>query len=246
MEDEKDLIERFFDGALNEQEQQAFQQKLQNDPNFAKAFAVEQDLLEGIESLGNDKLRQELQQIHREEAPALSRATVRPLGGRRWWLTAAALLLGGALAWWLWPQTAPDTQQLYAQYAQHDFSFVQKSGGRGIEKKLLSSAEKSLRKGNYQGGLNSLNQYLELQIHDQEAALAKGIALLEIGDDYPAARAIFKNLVDSKSLLANDGRWYLALLDLKLHNLDACQQHLRSIPKNSARYAKAQELLQQL
>lgn len=247
MEDEKDLIERFFDKELNQQEQQAFRQKLQEDPSFAQAFALEQDLLDGIESLGNDKLRKELQQIHREEAPALTQAKLRPLPQKRpWWLAAAVLLIGLALAWWLWPGATVDTQGLYAQYAQHDFSFVQKSGGTRIETKLLSSAESKLKTGKYQAALNSLNQYLSIQSNDQEAALAKGIALLELGNDYPAARAIFQDLIDSKSLLANDGRWYLALLDLKLENLPAAQAALRSIPTNSARHPKAQELLQQL
>lgn len=239
-----ELIDKYFEKSLNEEEAKIFQKRLVEDAAFAKAFQVEKDVMEGLEAMGNQQLRTDLQNIYQEEIVKDKKiktvtppTKTRPIGQRRWWLMAATLAGLALLSWLLWPK-ALDTDQLYAQYAQHDFNFVEK----GDSDQLLFQAEQALKNESYVTALPLLDQYLTSHPEAYAVQLAKGVAHLE-SNDFATANQQFKQIGKVNSLYKIESDWYLALVHLKEGNLVACAQQLAQIPEHSARYQGAVELL---
>jgi tetratricopeptide (TPR) repeat protein len=235
------LIERYFDGELDEQELAVFKQKLETDPAFAEAFRLEQTLLDGLEAFGNQQLKSRLEQIHREEATNLKPAGTVPLHPRRWWLAAAVLLGLGILAKLLFEQRQPTPTQLYAMYAVHDFDFAEKGSGDD----LLIQAERLLKEKKYTEALPVLETYLGSHSDNAQVLLAKGIALLESGNTAEAVE-IFGKIKNGSPLYQNEAIWYLALSSLKTGNQEQAELILSSISPESARAKDANLLLKAL
>ncbi len=243
-----ELIEKYFEQQLTEEEQKTFDQRLANDEDFAHAFQVEKDVMEGLETLGNQQLRTDLKTIYQEEivqskekATTSNSATIKPISGnRRWWMIAAATIAGLALFSWLfWPQ--PSSQELYAEYANHQFDFVEK----GSNDELAFQIEEALKNKSYAQAIPLLDNYLKTQPNAYSFLLAKGIAHMET-DNHEKAILIFKQLTRVNELYKVEGTWYQALTHLKGGNTTLSRQQLTNIPNSSSRYAKAQELLGRL
>ncbi|HFA52133.1 MAG TPA: tetratricopeptide repeat protein [Bacteroidetes bacterium] len=236
------LIERYFEGSLNEDELADFQKKLADEPDFASAFQLEKELMDGIENFGNQRLRKELDLIHQEEknnAAQLSETGKRvPLIPRRYWLAAAVLLGIGVLASLIFDARHPTPQQLYAMYAVHDFDFTEKSGGGD----LLSQAEALLKNKKYSAAIPILEKYIKSNPEDGPAKLAEGIAFLETGE-YERAFAIFKEIGEVNSFLKNEAVWYTGLAYLKMGDAEKAKAAFSELNKGSKRYGEAVELM---
>ena len=149
------------------------------------------------------------------------------------------MALLGLLAWQFWPKTSP--QQLYAEYAQHEFNFVEK----GSNDQTLFQAETALKAKKYTAAIPLLDEYLKQQSDAYDVVLAKGIAHLEM-NDHEKAILTFKRLQNVNALYKIEGTWYLAMAHLKGGNLSACRTQLQNIPSDSSRYSLAQDLLSRL
>ncbi len=235
------LIERYFEGDLDEAELTQLAQKRESDPAFKEAFLLEQDLIAGIETAGNQKLRTRLEAIH-SEVVRKDEATIRPLPNRRrWvWLAAAAFIGAVVLGKVLWDGKAKSPAELYAQYAVHDFDFTEKGGGDAE----LAKAEGLLKEKKYSEALPLLEAYLSGNPSERRVLLAKGVALMETGD-LPAALEVFDQL-SNNPIMAPDILWYKALVLLKENDLAACHSLLKTIPQGSQRYRDAQTLAAEL
>ncbi|MEM8910009.1 MAG: tetratricopeptide repeat protein [Bacteroidota bacterium] len=240
---DRTLIDKYFDETLSAAEKKDFQHRLHHDEAFAKAFQIEKDLMEGIEALGNQHLREDLVNIYEEEVvqARAQKATSSPARSlnRRWWLVAASLAILAALLWWLWPQNGPE--EWYRQYAQHDFNFTQK----GEASILLSEIENQLHAQAYAAALPQIDTYLQQYPDQLQVVLAKGIAYLEL-KNYDQALSIFAQIRELDTLFKVEGIWYLALTHLRLGNLAESQTLLQQIPETSARSASAKALLQHI
>ena len=124
MEDRHKKIEQHFAGELSEKERQALEKQLAEDPELAQAFQLEKDLMAGIEAVGNDKLREQLGQIHQEEIEHKQPPKVRSLRRYNLWAIAAILVVGLlGLVWWLMAPPRLTAEGLYAEYAEYSFDF---------------------------------------------------------------------------------------------------------------------------
>ncbi len=227
------LIERYFEGDLDEQELALVTQKLQADPNFAEAFQLEQDLLAGIEQAGHLGLRKRLDAIHQETVK--QETPVRQMkSSRRWiWLAAAAFIGAVILGKLYFDGQAKTPQQLYAKYAVHDFDFTEK-GGSETE---LAKAEQLLKEKKYAEALPVLEGYLRLHPDERQVLVAEGVSLMETG---PLSDAF--DIFDSMSnnpIMAPDMAWYKALILLKENKLDECLAMLNSVHQGAAKYKNA-------
>ena len=236
------LIERYFEGGMDKDELAGFQQKLETDNEFAAAFELEKDLMDGIENFGNQKLRQELDIIHQEEK---KNSADRPETGkrvflipRRYWLAAAVLLGIGILATLIFDARQPTPQQLYAMYAVHDFDFTEKGSGSG----LLSQAEGLLKNKKYGAAIPILEEYIKSKPEDGQVKLAMGIAYLETGG-CERAFAIFKEIGAINPFLKTEGAWYTGLGYLKMGDLEGAKAAFLELREGTKRYGEAGELM---
>ncbi len=255
------LIERYFENDLSSDELAAFQKRLSNDPDFAKAFQLERELMEGIEAFGNEQLRKQLEMIHSEETgevettdeeedeppsfvspfdPELVGGKMVKMVGRKWWLAAAVLILGLVARVLFW-ESNPTPQQLYAIYAVHEFNFTE----MGTSEELLSNAEGLLKAEKYEESLPVLDTYLEANQNDKEVMKAKGIALLETGK-YEEALDIFREVGQASPIFENEANWYIALTYLKQGKIKNCKKALSAISATSPKHKDANKLLEYL
>jgi CHAT domain-containing protein len=93
MNDQQDDIDRYLNGAMDEQEKRSFLLLLDQDPALRQEFAKQEKLAELI---GLAAMQEELQSIHTEMEAGSHGVTVHSPVKRipgRWWLAAAAILL---------------------------------------------------------------------------------------------------------------------------------------------------------
>lgn len=239
MKDHHKKIEQYFANELSEQDRQELEQQLSSDTELAQAFQLEQDLMAGIEAVGNDKLREQLGQIHREEIENRQPSKVRSLRRSYLWAVAAVLVIGLlGLVWWLMAPSAISAAGLYAEYAEYSFDFTE----MGTAEDDLFQAERLLNQGEYKEALPFLEKYLAQKPEDNRAVLALGVAKLESEADATGAIQLFRQVETKGGILQNEAQWHMGLAYLKQGNLEESQKVLAQIPANSARYTQAVSL----
>lgn len=238
MEEKQALVEQYFANELTLEERVAFEKQLEEDPELARLFHLELDILTGIDAYGDGRLRARLKEIHYEVVTKPARAKkMRAL--RRFYALAAALLLGLiALAWWVFGPKPVTPERLYAEYAVYSFAFTEKGEGE----RLLYQAEAYWDKKDYANALPLLEQYLLSNKEASGIKLAAGVAKVELGQDYAGAFNLFHDVESKGGLLANEAEWHMALAYLKQEQLDQCLNALSKIPASSSRYGQAKSL----
>ncbi len=241
MEKNFTLIDKYFQNKLNDDEQNAFQQKLDSDQEFAEEFAFQKSMhiyFEGAKNKANltqklDKLGQEFfkEETKPKSAKIINRKFI-------WTIISAAAI--GLLLILSNPFASPD---LYQNFAHHqNLALIVKSDNSDWAKK----AEHDFNTQNYTQAIIDLNAYLKENPNQQRALLALGISHLET-NHIKAATRVFTQIRNGNSTLKNYGTWYLALTSVKNKDFEKAKQLLKEIPSSDASlYAKAQELLKEL
>lgn len=228
------LIEKYLEGELDGQALTDFHERMEKDAEFAEAVGMEKDILGGIELLGNEALKKQLEKIGEEE---MGGAKVIDINNRRRkFLWAAAAVLGLALvAKFAIDTSPPSPEKLYAEYAVHEFDFLEK----GDDQKILGEAIRKMEDGNFKDALPIMKSLSEEKPKEQVYLLALGICYLET-NDLTEALNIFDNI--NSPLFEWEVIWYKALLNLKLKNYEQSVQLLTNIPSDSSRKKDADNL----
>jgi tetratricopeptide (TPR) repeat protein len=241
--DEKDYIElnKYLAGELSEMEYNAFAERIKNEPELQKEVAWQQETSaflqrkEGVENLKNTFSNIE-NDFFKEEKPKTKVVNM----ARRKWLGLVGVAAAAALLFFIFnPFNSPD---LYRQYSNPTaISLVDKSDVINNARE----AEMAFNAGDYKKAYAFLSSYLSKNREDMQAYLAKGIAATEIGN-YKEAEQILQNISNGKTLLKQEGTWYLALMYLKKGEIEKAKLQLQKIPAANNRYEKAKSLLQDL
>ena len=232
------LIDQYLSGELSAEERQAFERRLGEDAELARALTLRRGMDQFLARReARPALQRQLQELGVEYF-GKEEARVAPIGRRRLWsLAAAVAVLVVAVFVWRWVSSP----SLYEEYAQHPpLALVEKSAA-GPD---LSATEQAFNKGDYSTALTGLEQYLDRQPQDTLALLYKGICAMELGQTVEA-QAIFSSLQNSPSW-QEYGDWYLALSHLKQQRDDEAKAALQRIPEASPYHPQAQELLSRL
>ena len=235
------LLDAYFNGLLAEKEAELVRRRAAEEPAFAAAFQLRQEMeqwlqqepgrqavLETLTAVGKNSFRETVQ----------TPLKVVSLNWRRALLIAASFALVLVATWYLGSSQQPD----YEQYAQHTpISFTE----RGNNEALQSAAETDFSQEQYARALLSLDALLLQNPDNLIAALYKGICLIEL-DRATEARQVLQPLADGASALRGDAQWYTALSYLKEKNTVQCKASLQQIGAGTDHYEKAQELLKAL
>ena len=235
--------EEYLNGTLEQKEKTALETELQNDDALREQLAFYQEVRTAIQDEQLAAFKQNLQQAQQQyQAPPA--ATVRPLRTRRMWYTVAAVVAGLALLVWLLMRQSGlesmTSDQLYAQYAQHDIELQEMSSDVA-----LGTIQSLLDHQQYGEALPLIETYLAANPEAADLKLAQAIALLETGKITQALQSL-TTLENDHPIYANEARWYRALTYLKMENIIETKASLLSIPDSSSRYKDAQELLKKL
>jgi len=215
-----DQFEEYLNGTLKDVELKDFEQQLKSDNNFKKELNLYQEI----------KKAQQNNELTDFEAKLKSTEL--------WRLTAAAVFIGFLMIAGLkYFQSPPTTDQLYARFAKHEFSFQEMSSNT-----TLGEIQILLDKQQYSNALPLINAYVVQNTNAADVKLARAITLLET-QKYGNALTAFKSLRNQHPLYQNESLWYQALTYLKQNQVSNSLNFLHQISNDSSRYVEAQELI---
>jgi thioredoxin-like negative regulator of GroEL len=130
----------------------------------------------------------------------------------------------------------------YANYAKHEPMQVSVRGGSN---ESLNRVQEAFNAQNYELANTHLSRLAEYYRDNAEIQLYYAITFIET-DQYDMAKMVLTRIANGESLFKYKAHWYLALNALKQNDKESCSSYLKNIPKESALYQNAQDLLEEL
>jgi len=240
------LIEDYLDGELQGDALQAFEQRLNTEPELSKEMQLFREVNTHLKAAHKAYKKKEWKAILDESKQPVQK---KPAGNRRIIYlisaaAAAALLFFGIFT--LFPG-ASSSNELAQQYWEDSSSFLATSIERGstdTDSQRLADAFVQYKSSNYE---NSLQMLSTLDNANDEAGLLQAACFFQL-DNTPKAIEILLPLVNNPQSMAKDeAQWYLALAYLKDQQPVAAQKLLNDIIARKAwNWKKAQSLSDQL
>ncbi len=238
------LIEKYVEGSLKGEELESFEKRMKEDSSIANEVQLYKELKEGLGDPTFNKLEQVTSKLgndyFKSDTPSKNKNKSLHLN-RRAWIAAAVLIGLVAGLWYFFNPNTISGEQLYTQYAKHDFSFTQLNNPT-----LLNQIEASLKAEKFNASLDLIEDYLNQYPNDPDILIAKGVCLLEIGKEYDKALDIFASIKEVNPIYTNEGLWYEALTYLKTDDIIKAIDRLEKIPPPSDRYSNAQAIIAKL
>ncbi len=230
----EDLIIKYFEGTLSQQEKDVFNEKLEKDDAFRADFEFQQSVQSAIRNKERTALKETISGFEK------------PKTKNTWWRYAAAavlaMVLGGGIYAFINSTKAPD--ELYLTYYQTYPNVVAPNVRGENEQNLKNKAFKAYDSGDYAEALLLFNQINGVEYAD----FYKGISMLELGQTTQTI-AHFKNLKFSESPYPFETyrKWYLALAYLQKNQIKEAKILLKQLSETvNPQRQKAAELLEDL
>lgn len=234
--DKDELIERFFENQLSDEEQKIFQNYLDTDPVFAEEFAFQKNVKQAIVLNERVELKKKLQSF---ESPKSSRKWI-----SKWSVAASIVVVVGAGFWFM--NQSPNGAELYDEYYQSYPNVVAPTVRGESKTDLKSQAFYEYDSGNYQKAYDLFSQ-LYATDKDDYALFYSSLSLIELNKPQEAIA-----LMDEFDLNKNNGftpyiKWYKALSYVKIDQKEKAIELLQSLVENQNPLQKqAQNLLKEL
>lgn len=236
-----DLIERYFDQQLTEDEKAKLTERLTTDPELKILFDQEKLLINTIRYQAASQDLQFLKSLERTlENPVVTQDTT------RWYYAAAAIGALAIAAFVLIPWSKPSPQDLYAEYFvpyPNVFEPARRSRGTGTDERTLAFQAYDL--GNYEEASRRFSRLPDTE-KDPGMLLLLGNAQLMIGKS-EEAKATFQQLISEYDELDIQGKWFLSLCYLRTGEMEEAKRLLDELGSMEVSYAgKAKELLKEV
>lgn len=242
-----EIIDQYLAGELTGEELAVFEKQMQANPALAGEVELYKRLGEDIKQVTQpDKTEEEL----RQHLDLLSKEYIRPKARivkmkKIWWLgaavAAAAIVL---LIVQPFAREQFNNEKLFAYYSAKtdELSPVQRGGSDDAE--LIKVAELYNNK-KYQQVLPMLEKVITTHPNDKDLLLAKGVSLLQTGNDQ-AAITVFDEIIKTETVYKNPALWFKGLSFLKMKKLSECRDVLQNLPAGADKYKEAQELINKI
>ncbi|MEE9350233.1 MAG: hypothetical protein V3U80_09315 [Flavobacteriaceae bacterium] len=244
-------IEKYLQGELQGQDLELFNQKLNNDADFAEEVSVykainntlssraqlhkeENELRNTLEDLGKISLKRT--NNSQSFTDKKKKTKVFTLSNVSKFLVAASLVMFTSL---LFIQKGKPTYNDFATHQSMDLVV------RGDSVSVFSEVQKAFNSKDYVLAENKLQKLTVADKTKVELQLYLGICMLE-QDKFELAEKIFTKIKNGKSVYVNKAIWYLALSKLKQEDYENSTSFAKLIPKDADDYDKAQQLLKKL
>jgi tetratricopeptide (TPR) repeat protein len=244
-EEEKDyeLIQRYFDFELEEQELEIVNRRMEEDAAFLERMRIFRSTEEGVLAIGSAQ----------RTAKTVPLSNTRKQGNRtRWRALAAAvtLLIGSAFAFWLFsnPTLSPEelADSYWAESESVTFSNLRSSDSASGASTALVKASDQFRQQNFLASLETLAAFSPTAADYHKATLLKGQIYFEQGE-YETAIEEFQNTIDHLNNEYNDwAYWYQALAYLKVDEVELAKENLEVMEAQRYSIPLLEELLTQL
>lgn len=236
-------IERYLQGGMTPGERNAFQQKLDTDPELASAVNLHQELTETLAGERIHKFRKTLKEVDANWKPATGGKWLRILKRpQNLAIAASLLLLIGFFGWWR--LQTPSNLELVAQH----FEQLPVLASMGLDSEgaqlLRKEAHQAYIDEDYALAIEKFQELSRLAPEDLSCQLYLGISQLGVERAKDASTTL-KILADGNDQSVNqEAAWYLALAYLQLDDGEAAKIYLQRLVQNQGYQAeKAQDLI---
>lgn len=241
-----DMINRYLDGEMSTEEQNAFEEQVQQDAELRNEVELLRDVNETLKiKLHPDEtemaLRKSLKNINPEFFSNKSeQAKIIPLSRRRWVTAVAAVFIMALLltVWQPWKK-----ENLYTQYASIQMPGIAERGA--IADSTFKLAVENFNNKKFTEAISAFELVLKDSSQNSFVQYYYAIALLQ-NNEIGKSRVQLTELYNGSSLFKYDAAFYMALSYLKEKNKAVCIEWLKKIPADAGQYNKVQELLKKL
>ena len=219
-------IDNFFEGHPDPQQRKQFEERLKNDPEFAKEVAF----YLGAKQTLKEEAREEKKKRFRELFEKQQQATTRVVPIRSIWKYAVAAAVIGvlALSWFLFRSDSESPKQFADRYVQEQYSKLSVSMGN---QDSLQQGLDLYNSSKYNEALLKFESIIQKDSNSTAAMKYAGLAALQL-QQYDKAISYFSRLANYPGLYSNPGVFLQAITLSK-----------RNLPDDQLR---AKELMQQV
>lgn len=228
-----DLIERYFDRRLNQNEKEAFNIKCLTSEAFKGEVDLRKNLIENIAELREDDLRKQFtSHMHSIDEKKKERVVLR----KKLFVAASFLLILSSIGIYLTSDNTIGHQALFNEYYAAFDGIVHSRN----QTALLSEGRTHYLNGNYEAALLPL---IRLEKYTTSDLLMIGICYLETNQPALALKWFSKIEADAAQDILSVRDWYIALVYLKNGQLDKCKETLMSKTITNSIYSKRSKAL---
>ena len=236
-----DELERFADGQMTPDEQEAFELRLEQDEALTDAHAVYEQFTADLRwAAGHDTLRQRLQALDErmnQRGTALARA--QSLVRRRqrrlavWGTLGALLLVGIGVAAWYFSRPSP------ARPSRNWEAYYQPDPGPAVttallhNRPLLSEALDQYQAGHYPAALHSLGRVSPAKVGADTLLYLRGLILLREGQGNAAQLYLRRVGEEGTGELARRARYHLGMAYWQAREMAQARATLRAVAADS-------------
>lgn len=241
MQENLDIVDRYLEGSLSEQERTAFEEKLLHDNTLRQQVDDMKLMRAGIIRASRRAALENLKALESTLPP------VEKKGLTLWtniWLQAAAVLIIGLITYALWP-TSVDEKELLATHFEvypnvimptvrgeiPNDSTLNALAFRAYDQKQFEEAEQLFKR-----------------IDNKDANILFYLGNCYIATNQPdKALSLFENVLSDYDVFDEQAEWYIAVSYLKLEDREKAKETLNKIAASESSYkAKALLILEQL
>lgn len=240
--DKQLLLYNYFSNQLTAEQERAFNDLLDTDPDFKAQFIFEKDLQLAIRKKEKQDLKAKLQgferELHERSSVTSSKSRFRP------WSIAASVAMLLAVGWFGYNAfSGMSNQDLYnahfEPYPNTVYTITRSDGNQSLERKAFVAYESQ----DYEGAARLFLEAGETIAHGN-FYLAQ--VLLQLNRNEEAIELLAQSILEDSTFEA-EANWYLALAYLKENNTESAKEVLeRQVSEYDFKKAKALELLESL
>lgn len=241
MQEDLDIVDRYLEGTLSEQERTAFEERLLQDEELRQQVAEMKVIHAGIIQASRKLALQNLKDLE-STLPIVSEN-----GLSLWyntWLQAAAVLLIGLVTYALWPD-AVDEQALFATHFEVYPNIIMPTvrGEMPNDSTLKTMAFRAYDQKQYEEATDLFNS---IEQKDESILFYLGNCYLA-NNQAEKALPLFEKVLNEYEVFDEQAAWYIAVSYLKREERERARQALEKVvTRNGAYKEKAQTILKKL
>lgn len=228
-QEEFELIERFIDETLDEEQMELIRARLDSDQAFASLVGEIRDLQLGIQRAA---LSEKLGNFHDDLAEQEESTPIRSIRPFWFWGVAASLFLAmTAGIWWIIGQESPE-EKLYQAYFIADPGLVTSMASEGNYE--FDRAMVDYKDGNYVDAISRWEKLLTEKPQNDTLNYFLGAALLSSKQERKSVDFLETVAKDSSSGFYSDANWYVGLAYLKMGQKEKALNFLSASSRSEA------------
>ena len=227
LEKDIDLIDRFFERDLNEEELALFSTRLEKDPSFETQLAKYEFALQTASSIYSPEKEANQQQLREQwtaQKNKISTAKISRFSRKKFLSIAASLLFILATSWWFYQSNFPKNSDVLTALAvqtqkMENFDIAERGNPNAIETLLA-----------YENGAYDKVLVLTkaIELNDMEGQLLRGRALVNL-KRFEEGIPHFEKVLQQQYIKQDEALWNLALVYYKLGNIEQSKFYLQQI-----------------